>query len=259
MKNHLDRIAIVLVEPTHPGNIGAVARAMKTMGLNDLRLVNPLKFPHIDASKRAAGADDVLDAARCFDSLKSAVSDCVRVIGTSVRDREVTWPTFSPRTTAEQLKKNFDNEQPIDGENSSVAVVFGRESSGLRNAELDLCDAQIRIPANEEYSSLNLGSAVQIICYELRLALWVDGPQQPRSLTPAEQRQQPASKEMRAQHIEHLARVLEQLDFVKSKPPTMLIRKLTRLYNKADLSIEEIHILRGILTAVEQASAIKLP
>ena len=233
---------------------------MKTMGLSDLRLVNPLKFPHYEATKRAAGADDVLEAAQCYGSLVEAVAQCTRVIGTSVREREVTWPTYSPRDTAEQLMPHLCEQTDDSSSPASAAIVFGRESSGLTNEELDLCDAQIRISANEDYSSLNLGSAVQIICYEMRLAALAtrhgDGvnaePAEAGRLTPAQERQLPAGKQMREQHLEHLAVVLNKLDFIKSKPPTMLLRKLTRLYNKAELSIEEIHILRGILTAVEQ-------
>ncbi len=255
MQKMLDNTCVVLVEPSHPGNIGAVARAMKTMGLSDLVLVKPAKFPHYEATKRSAGADDVLTNARVVDNLDQALADRTLVIGTSVREREVTWPTQSPRQAAEQVSQALQSN-PL----SKSAILFGRESSGLTNAEMDLCDFQIIIPANPVYSSLNLGSAVQIICYELRqssLALSASqGDPEPTSdessLTPAQQRQLPADKQMRAQHIEHLHRVLDQLDFIKSKPPTMLIRKLTRLYNKADLSIEEIHILRGILTTIEQ-------
>ncbi len=265
----LDNTCVVLVEPTHPGNIGAVARAMKTMGLNDLCLVKPSKFPHYEATKRAAGAEDVLLGARVVADLEAALANRTLVIGTSVREREVSWPIKTPRAAAEHIHAaSLDPHAPI-----RTAIVFGRESSGLSNAELDLCDFQIMIPANPDYSSLNLASAVQIICYELRQAalhhlalpagdvqlgdteLSSDEFVSASKLTAAQQRQLPADKLMRAQHIEHLQKVLSDLEFVKSKPPTMLIRKLTRLYNKAELSIEEIHILRGILTAVEQKLA----
>ena len=251
MQKMLDNTCVVLVEPTHPGNIGAVARAMKVMGLSDLCLVKPAKFPHYEADKRSAGADDVLLNARVVDDIETALADRSLVIGTSVREREVTWPTKYPKQAADfVLKASLSNP-----ELTRTAILFGRESSGLKNAELDLCDFQIIIPANPHYSSLNLGSAVQIICYELRqAALTQDGSDATvsKALTPAQQRQLPADKQMREQHIEHLHAVLDSLDFIKSKPPTMLLRKLTRLYNKADLSVEEVHILRGILTAVQQ-------
>jgi tRNA (cytidine32/uridine32-2'-O)-methyltransferase len=244
----LSQIKIVLVEPTHPGNIGAVARSMKTMGLETLVLVNPKKFPHYEASKRAAGAESVLQTACVVPTLDDAIADCSLVLGTSVRDREVSWPTVTPHQAAQQMATHwFDNR-------SSVAILFGRESSGLTNAELDRCRMQIRIPANPDYSSLNLASAVQIITYELRMQWLVGQPgpiQSEQAKRHIEKRWRPASKEQQADHIQHLQNTLESLDFIKSKPPTLLMRKLIRLYNKADLTIEEIQILRGILSAVD--------
>ena len=251
MQKMLNNTCVVLVEPSHPGNIGAVARAMKVMGLSDLSLVKPAKFPHYEADKRSAGADDVLQNARVVDDIETALADRSLVIGTSVREREVTWPTKYPKQAADFVLNATLNNPEL----TRTAILFGRESSGLKNSELDLCDFQIIIPANPDYSSLNLGSAAQIICYELRQAALTQvepAVSQSKPLTPAQQRQVPADKQMREQHIEHLHSVLNGLDFIKSKPPTMLLRKLTRLYNKADLSVEEIHILRGILTAVEQ-------
>ena len=244
----LSRIRIVLVEPTHPGNIGAVARSMKTMGLTSLVLVNPKKFPHYEASKRAAGAESVLDSATVVSTLSEAISDCTMVLGTSVRDREVNWPTFAPRQAADKVAVHLaDADEP-------VAILFGRESSGLTNAELDLCRFQIRIPANQEYSSLNLASAVQIITYELRMqcfGLFAGQDKIVPKTGSLQDRQQAATKQQQAGYIEHLQKTLEALDFIKSRPPTLLMRKLTRLYNKAELTVEEIQILRGILTAVD--------
>ena len=245
----LDRIRIVLVEPTHPGNIGAVARAIKTMGLHDLCLVNARKYPHYEASKRAAGAEDVLDAAIQMESLAEAVADCTSVMGTSVRDREVSWPTLDPRQAANEVSAHLQQ-----GADNRVAVLFGRESSGLTNQELEFCQMQIRIPANPEYSSLNLASAVQLICYELHMSARSEPSVESDSdePTPAQKRRQAASRAQLDGHLAHLQQVLQQLDFVKSKPPTLLMRKLTRLYNKANLSVEEVQILRGILAAIEE-------
>lgn len=247
------QIRIVLIEPTHPGNIGAVARAMKTMGLAHLVLVNPKKFPHYEASKRAAGAEDVLNAAKVVEYIDGAVADCTKIYGTSVRDREVSWPTLSPDKAAELTINHIDL-----GPHNQVAILFGRESSGLTNRELDLCQSQIRIAANTEYSSLNLASAVQIITYEMRvkaLAAKREGcdPMLELERTPTglENRQQAATKEQFDGYMMHLKNTLEALDFTKTPQPTLLMRKLTRLYNKADLTIEEIQILRGILTAVQ--------
>jgi len=247
----LNNIKIVLVEPTHPGNIGSVARAMKTMGLTRLVLVNPKKFPHFEASKLAAGAESVLDSADVVTSVSDVVESATLVLGTSVRDREVAWPTQNPRHTALNVLTHLNQYQ-----NADVAILFGRESSGLTNEELDLCHAQIRIDANPEYSSLNLASAVQIMAYELRMCALQDVTEAQSEAvleaTGAELRQQAATKAQCEGHIQHLQSTLEALDFIKAKPPTVLMRKLTRLYNKAELSVEEIQILRGILTATQQ-------
>ncbi len=244
----LAQIRIVLVEPTHPGNIGSVARAMKTMGLSKLILVSPKKFPHYEATKLAAGAESVLLDAEVVESTDQAVNECTMVLGTSVRDREVSWPTFSPRETAARVDQHIDLDQ------HKVAILFGRESSGLTNAELDMCQAQIRISANEEYSSLNLASAVQIIAYELRMQFLAatQGPGTDSEwVSPAKERQLAATKFQKDGHIQHLQKTLESLDFIKAKPPTVLMRKLTRLYSKADLTVEEVQILRGILSAMQ--------
>ena len=252
----LSRIRVVLVEPTHPGNIGAVARSLKTMGLSRLVIVNPQKFPHDEAIKRAAGAESVLNSAVIVDDVQQAISDCTLVLGTSVRDREVSWPTFDPRVSASNMLKHIsDNLGAGTNSQPEVAILFGRESSGLTNQEMDLCHSQIRIPANAEYSSLNLASAVQIISYELQMQVLVvasEGSSCNKDRDNSfEQRQQLANKEQQHGHIMHLHNVLEKLEFFKKKPPELLMRKLTRLYNKSDLSVEEIQILRGILSSVE--------
>lgn len=257
MINLLSKIAIVLVEPTHPGNVGAVARAMKTMGLSDLVLVNPRKFPHYEATKRAAGADSVLTNARIFADLSTAIADRQLILGTSVRDREVSWPTRTPKEMAQHA---LSDQQ----DSPKMAILFGRENSGLTNQELETCDYQIRIPANDEYSSLNLASAVQIIAYELRMqalqqseekgdivgSAGAEDIEQNQAQNQAKARQRAATQLEKEGHLSHLQETLEQLDFIKSRPPTKLMRKLTRLYNKANLTQEEIQMLRGILSAV---------
>ena len=271
--NHFDhllaQVRIVLVEPSHPGNIGSVARAMKTMGLRHLVLVNPKKFPHDEATRLAAGAESVLSSAKVVDTAEQAIAECTMVIGTSVRDREVTWPTYDPRQTAALVDAHIRNEQAaVAGDpsaksnldqnsncssNQKVAVLFGRESSGLTNSEMDLCQTQIRISANSEYSSLNLASAVQIIAYELRMQFQQNiAIQEHIEAGGVDKRQLSATHKQKEGHIEHLQNTLESLSFIKAKSPTVLMRKLTRLYSKADLTVEEIHILRGILTSVQQ-------
>ncbi|MCL4140169.1 UNVERIFIED_CONTAM: hypothetical protein GTU68_051622 [Idotea baltica] len=216
---------------------------MKTMGLTKLVLVNPRKFPHVEASARAAGADDVLEGAQVVSQVSEAIADRTLVLGTSVRDRQVSWPTVNPKQAAQVMLSHIE-ELPLD---HKVAILFGRENSGLSNEELDLCQQQINIPANEDYSSLNLASAVQIIMYELRmrsLCLTQDDK-------PLEKRRQRATKAQLEGHFQHLEDTLDKLDFIKSGPSTILMRKLTRLYNKAELTVEEIQILRGILAAMQ--------
>lgn len=259
MLNVLSNIRIVLIEPSHPGNIGAVARSMMTMGLSRLYMVRPKKFPHSEATQRAAGAESILSAAVVVDDVASVVNDCGLVLGTSVRDREVTWPTFDPRESAHKVCEHLLADVKVGSQAVlDVAILFGRESSGMTNEEMDLCDSQIRIPANDEYSSLNLASAVQIIAYELRMTCLaasahgqVTEAVDATTVTPGQLRQKSASKAQREGHIQHLQSTLESLDFVKTKPPTILMRKLTRLFNKAELTVEEIQILRGILSAVD--------
>lgn len=240
-------LRFVLVEPTHPGNIGAVARAMKTMGLENLVLVNPEKFPHIEATKRAAGAESVLEQAEVVSSLSSAISDCDMVLGTSVRDREVAWSTITPRVAAAKVVTHHSTQQ------GNIALLFGRERSGLTNQELDLCQYQIRVPANEEYSSLNLGSAVQILAYEIRMSVLES--QQLEMIEDEHQHQNKRKALARSEDLQgyylHLEETLEQIGFIKNKPPTKLMRKIVRLYNRAQINVEEMQILRGILTAMQ--------
>ncbi|MFT5175946.1 MAG: TrmH family RNA methyltransferase, partial [Gammaproteobacteria bacterium] len=155
-------VRVVLVGTTHPGNIGAAARAMKTMGLNELVLVRPRHFPHADATARASGADDLLTTARVVDTLAEAVESCPYVVGTSARPRHLRWPEVDAREFATTVTAQHAT--------AAVAVVFGRENSGLSNEELDCCQAVLRLPANPAYSSLNLAAAVQLVAYELRMA-----------------------------------------------------------------------------------------
>lgn len=253
----LEQLSIVLVEPTHPGNIGAAARSAKTMGIRNLVLVNPRKYPHYEASKRAAGAEDVLDSAVVVEDLATAVAACTLVYGTSVRDREVSWPTLPPREAAKQAQQHLQG-----GLEERIAIVFGRENSGLTNAELELCHSQIRIPANPEYSSLNLASAVQIIAYEMRVVDQCDRDEKrsknhledhSAQTTGLQKRLKRATHEQQLGHLQHLEETLDLLEFAKSPKSPMLMRKLSRLYNKADLTVEEVQILRGILSAIQTA------
>lgn len=237
MLERLPRIRIVLVETTHPGNIGAAARAMKTMGLTDLRLVAPMRFPDPEAEARASGADDVLAAATVVDSLEAAVADCVRVVGTSARPRKLAWPALDPRECGETLVGGAA-EGP-------VALVFGRERTGLTNAELDLCTDVITIPANPDYSSLNLGAAVQVLSYEIRMAALAGKFREPAPLEAP-----PATHEDMERLYDHLEAALAARDFLDRHNPAHLMRRFRRLFGRTRLDRNEVQILRGMLTAL---------
>ena len=231
-------IRIVLVGTTHPGNIGACARAMKNMGLSDLALVEPMKFPHKDATARASGAVDILENATVVDSLDEAIKDCVFTAGASARSRTINWPCMEPRECATKL---LDKSQA-----GPVAAVFGPEKYGLTNAQLDLCDTLLTIPTNPDFSSLNLGMAVQILTYELRAA-GVD-----RDLPNYEADAALATSADMEHFYAHLEDVLTELRFLDPGNPRHLMRRLRRLFIRANPDQNEVNILRGILTAVDK-------
>ncbi|HHJ17720.1 MAG TPA: RNA methyltransferase [Gammaproteobacteria bacterium] len=225
---------IVLINTSHPGNIGAAARAMKNMGLGHLRLVDPQQYPSAEATARASGADDVLAAAQSFASLDEAVADCTLVIGASARSRSLPVPMLDPRGCAALV-----HSQPDPGR---VAVLFGRERSGLTNDELDRCHHLVQIPTNPEYPSLNIAAAVQVIAYELRLAAGIAEPA-------AAPETDYASAEQMEQFYTHLEQTLIALDFLDADNPRQLMRRLRRLFTRSRPDQNEINILRGILTA----------
>lgn len=235
----LAALRIVLVETSHPGNIGAAARAMKTMGLRRLALVTPREFPSAAATANASGADDLLHAAVVYPSLTEAVADCGMVIGTTARPRYLEWPVESPRAMARSVIALPPGTR--------CALVFGREQSGLSNAELALCQRVIRIPTDEAFSSLNLAQAVQICAYELRLAALAEAPpvatHEPEPLATAHET---------AGAVAHLLRVMEGLGFHDPARPKRLPGRLQRLINRSELKHSEVQILRGFLTAIEE-------
>lgn len=235
----LENIRIILVSPTHPGNIGAVARAMKTMGVQQLYLVNPKRFPDALATERAANAYDILEKTKVVDSLSAALENCKLVYGTSARVRALEWPSQELRPAAKQAVQESSGSQ--------VAVVFGREHAGLTNEELELCHYQIQIPANPEYSSLNLAAAVQIICYELRVA-WLENVEQ----TPIETMDWVTSEEIEL-YYQHLEQVLVRINFIKPGLSGQVIPRLRRLFSRTRLDTRELNILRGILTSMEKS------
>ena len=233
----LNNIRIVLVETSHPGNIGAAARAMKNMRLSRLELVAPLDYPSAEASSRASGADDLLARAGVHESLDEALEGCRLVIGTSARPRSVSWPVLAPHEAAELLLE--------ESEQGEVALLFGREKSGLSNSELDRCHYLVHIPTNPDYSSLNLGAAVQVLSYELQLADL--GGRQATAETPRDL----ATAEMMQGFHDHLTQALHDVGFTDPEQSEKLLRRLRRLFQRALPDKDEINILRGILSAMQ--------
>jgi tRNA (cytidine32/uridine32-2'-O)-methyltransferase len=238
-----DKVRIVLVGTTHPGNIGATARAMKVMSQKHLYLVTPKIFPSAVASARATGADDILASAIVCDDLKEAVSDCDLVIGTTARTRSLPWPIVTPRECAKTVsEKKYSN----------VAIVFGRENSGLTNEELELCNLVLQIPANPEYSSLNLASAVQIVCYEIH------------SLANTEQNHKKdeneialVSQDKMELFYQHLEDCLIDINYYDADNPKLLMHRMRRLFNRLQMEESEYNILRGILSRVQDKAKTK--
>ncbi|MCR4300452.1 MAG: RNA methyltransferase [Sulfuricaulis sp.] len=236
----LSNIRIVLVHPTHPGNVGATARAMKNMSLRRLYLVTPEKFPSPEATDRAAGADDVLEKAVICPSLEEAIKDCHLVIGTTARSRRIEWPTLDPPAGARRL---------VEGAGQGpVALLFGQERTGLLNEELDRCHCMVTIPADSEYSSLNLAGAVQILAYEIYRANLTGSA----STETAEPLGCAVSQEDMLRFYQHLEEVLQQIGFLDPANPRFLMRRLMRLFNRAGLDDNEMNILRGILTTIQK-------
>lgn len=228
---------IILVGTTHPGNIGATARAMKNMGLRDLVLVSPKVFPHEDATARASGAEDILESTRVVSSLDEALSDCTYVAGASARARSIGWPSMTPRECASRLV--------AEAEHGIAAVVFGPEKSGLTNDDVDRCNTLLTIPTEPGFSSLNLAMAVQVIAYELCVA----GMTQEEP--PAEPESPPATSEERENFYAHLEEVLRRSGFLDPDNPRLLMRRLRKLFVKAELDQNEVNILRGMLAALD--------
>jgi tRNA (cytidine32/uridine32-2'-O)-methyltransferase len=248
------RLRVVLVGTQHPGNMGSAARAMKTMGLGRLVLVAPEKRPNEESYALAAGADDVLGDALICETLAEAVADCRLVLGCTARSRRVQLEELMPRDAAARAVA-----QAAGG--AEVALVFGRERTGLTNDELQLCHASVHIPANPDYSSLNLAAAVQVLSYELRLALLEATPAEPSaggSETGSEAAELEGRRELPASHAEmegffaQLAETLDAIDFHKGRAPESAMRKLRRLYLRAGLDAREVRILRGILADAQR-------
>jgi TrmH family RNA methyltransferase len=227
-------VRIVLIDPSHPGNIGSVARAMKNMALSDLVLVRPRSFPHAESIALAAGADDILANARIVESVAEAISDCCFIAGTTSRPRSYYWEFTTPREVADRIVS-------LPPENRA-ALLFGSERYGLATEDLNHCNVLVRIPANPEYCSLNLAMSVQLIAYEIFMAR-----EQPHSHT---QLEMPLAPSADVEHFyAHLHEVMNEIDF--EDRTGHLMERLRRLFNRAQLDRNELNILRGILSAVQ--------
>lgn len=238
----LGRVRIVLSNTSHPGNIGATARAMKTMGLSRLTLVNPKLFPHAEAVARAVGADDILERATVCSDLNEALAGTVYAVALSARHRSLGPAPMQAREAAPSILAL--------AEEGEVALVFGNETAGLSNDEVQRCQCTVFIPASPEYTSLNLGSAVQLICYELRLRAFDGSPPVRTKAVPF------ASPRATNDDIErfygHLERLMVGTGFLDPKQPKRLMPKLRRLFGRVELERDEVNILRGIIDAIEK-------
>ncbi|HIJ23118.1 MAG: RNA methyltransferase [Gammaproteobacteria bacterium] len=233
-------VRFVLVETSHPGNIGGAARAMKNMCLDQLALVNPNRYPSADATSRASGADDILMNASLHETLDQALEGCALVVGTSARPRGLYIPELTPKQCAEKIL--------LEAHQGKVAVLFGREDSGLSNGELDRCNMLMRIPTSQDYSSLNLAAAVQVLAYELMVQRG-EAPLQ-RPIGDEERRHPLASANEMEGLFNHIEQTIIATEFLDPQNPRQVMRRLRRLFNRADVDRNEINILRGILTSV---------
>jgi len=262
----LSNVRIVLVNTSDCRNIGSAARAMKTMGLSQLVLVDPIEMPNGQAQALAAGATDVLAAAKVVSTLEEAINDCGLVVGTSARSRTLPWPMLEPRGCGEKLIEEANN--------FPVALVFGRESSGLTNDELQLCHFHVQIPANPEYSSLNLAMAVQTLSYEVRTSYLIaldnkeKSKKQESSTNTRDQVETTANVEIKTDTqdeaypvieeterlYQHFEEALKATGFIVPSHPGLVMTKLRRLLNRARPDTKEVKMLRGMLASVERAA-----
>jgi tRNA (cytidine32/uridine32-2'-O)-methyltransferase len=235
----LDHISIVMVDTTHPGNIGAAARAMHNMCISNLVLVNPQCPVGEIAYARASGANVILDKLRKTESLQEAIQDCSLVIASSARVRSLPWPELTPDLMAQKIADLNDQ--------SRAALVFGREQSGLTNEELQLCHYMVNIPTNPDFSSLNVASAIQVLCYEI----FIKSGHQAKARQSNVQESAATSQDLEG-YFQHLQQVMTTTKFLDTENPGLLMQRLRRLYHRFELSKIEVNILRGILSSVEK-------
>ena len=253
VSKHLDHVRIVMVNTTLPANIGSALRAMKTMGLSKLVLVSPKTYPHPDIDALAAGATDLIEQIEIVETLEDAIKDCHIVFGTSARSRTIPWPLLDARPAAQKSMKAVLQEQ------QEIAVIFGREDRGLTNEELALANFHVTIPVNTEYGVLNVAQAIQIICYEMRIAateLMEHEVDDKATMKVTEddtmEWDEPlVTHEQMEQFYPHIQKMLEEIEFLDPKNPRLLPLRLRRLFGRIQLDRMEYHLLRGIFSRVQ--------
>lgn len=238
-ENLLNSVKVVLVGTTHPGNIGATARAMKNMGILDLALVEPKEFPSDVATFRSKAAKDILEKASVHRSLAEAISECELVVGTSARGRTVPWPVLNPREAAKEMHKS--------SRNGKVAIVFGREDRGLTNEELGLCNFHVHIPSDPDYSSLNLSQAVQILAYEIRLSYLQD-----QNVNKDYWDVDLANNEQTERLINHMDELMQEVDFYDVENPRKLLVRVRRFFKRSKIDVMEANIFRGLFSTIQK-------
>ncbi len=241
-----DNIRIIMVNTSHPGNIGAAARAMKNMGLSKLTLVEPEDYPSLEAISRSVGAVDILDNVVIAKDLQEAISDCVWVAGTSARLRTIEWPILNPRDCVQKSLEHI--------EQGEIAIVFGRERSGLTNEEMEKCNVLLHIPTNPDYSSLNIAAAVQVVCYEYRLAL-IESKMSKHKGNKHRYDALANAAQLDGMYA-HLYDALDYMKFFGTNNPDIIMRRLKGLFNRAGTTQRELSIIRGICSVIQDK---KLP
>ncbi|AVZ85570.1 RNA methyltransferase [Acinetobacter sp. WCHA45] len=254
VSKHLDHVRIVMVNTTLPANIGSALRSMKTMGLSQLVLVAPKTYPHPDIDALAAGAQDLIEKIEIVDTLEQAIQDCHLVFGTSARSRTIPWPLLDVRPAAKEALQAATQQQ-------NIAIVFGREDRGLTNEELALANYHLTIPVNPEYGVLNVAQAIQVICYELRMAALEQNTQQ-MTVVPDDHMQLKQQQSMEwdeplvtqkqmEEFYPHLEKMLTEIEFLDPNNPRLLPLRLRRLFGRIQLDRMEYHLLRGIFSRVQ--------
>jgi len=238
LTHSLNSVKIVLVGTTHPGNIGAAARAMKNMGIKSLSLVQPKEFPSDVAIYRSKAAKDILEHAQVFNNLEEAIFDCELVIGTSARGRKVPWPILNPKEAAEEVSRSSSHH--------NIAIIFGREDRGLTNEELGLCNLHVNIPTDPDYSSLNLAQAVQILVYEIRQAIL--GEQEDKDYWDVEL----ANNDQTELLINHMDELMQQVEFYDVDNPRKLLLRVRRFFKRSRIDVMETNIFRGLFATIQK-------